>query len=82
MSSNLKLKLQDVTAESLSSARAQRIKGDTAGTSFNILEKLATKNILSDTPRNFSNIDKSGMQINNKSDSLIKENRPKIFSND
>jgi hypothetical protein len=82
MLSNLKLKLQDVTSESLSSARAQRIKRDTAGTFFKILKNVATNNILSDVSGNFSNTDKSRTQINNKPDSLIREKRPKIFRND
>jgi hypothetical protein len=81
MFSNLKLKLQDVTGESLSSAKAQRINRDTAGTFFNILEKVATNIHLSDTPGNFFNTDKIGIQINNKPDSLIRVKGQKYSEN-
>jgi len=47
-----------------------------------MLEKVATDNILSDTPGNFFNIDKNGTQINNKPGCLIREKGQKIFRND
>jgi len=48
--SMMKLKLQYMTAENLSLARAEKTKWKPIGTFFNMLEKLATENNLSDTP--------------------------------
>jgi hypothetical protein len=48
--------VQDVTAESLSLTGAQRMKGNAVGTFYNMLEKVATENNLSDTPGNLFNI--------------------------
>jgi len=42
-----------------------------AGTFVNILEKIVTEYALSDTPGNIVNIDSSGIQINNNTDSVI-----------
>ena len=69
----MKLKLQVVTTESLSSARAQRMNRNTAGTFSNILEKVATGTNLSETRGIFFNIDENGVQINNKPGSVITE---------
>jgi hypothetical protein len=50
------------------------------GTFFNMLEKIAKENHLSDTPGNIFNINGSGKQIpSNKSDSVRTEKRSKIF---
>jgi hypothetical protein len=76
---NDEIELQDMTDESLSLARAQRINQNTVGTFFNALEKVPIENNLSDTPGNIYNEDESGIQINNKPDSVITENRSKIF---
>jgi len=38
------------------------------------MEKVATKNNLSDTPGNIFNIDESGLPVNNKPDTVITEN--------
>ena len=70
----LKLKLQDMTAESLSLAGAQRMNRNTVE-NFYFLEKVRTENNLSDISGNIFNIDKSGMQVNNKPDPVIRENR-------
>ena len=67
----MKLKLQDVTAESLSLATFQRTNRNTAGTFWNMLEKVATENTLAYTPWNIFKIDESGLQVNNKSGALI-----------
>jgi hypothetical protein len=45
----------------------------------NILEKLATKNKISDTPGNILNIDESGIKVSKKHDSAITENGSKNF---
>jgi len=60
-------------AESLSVVRAQRINRNSAATFFNMPENTATENNLSDTPGNILNTDKSGIQANNKPDSVITE---------
>jgi hypothetical protein len=44
-----------------------------------MLDNVATETNLSDTPKNIFNIDDSGIQINNKPDSVIKEKGPKVF---
>jgi hypothetical protein len=43
----MKLKLQDMSAESLSIARAQTVNWINGGTFFNMLENVATENNLS-----------------------------------
>jgi hypothetical protein len=58
----LKLKLQDITAESMSLARVERMNWNTFGTLCNVLEKIETENNPSDTPGNIFNIDKLGTQ--------------------
>jgi hypothetical protein len=58
--------VQDVTSESLAVTVAQRMNRNADGTFFNMLEKAATENKLSDKPGNIFNIDGSGIQINNK----------------
>lgn len=65
-----KLKLQDMAAGNLSLARAQRMNRHTVGTIFNMLEKVATENNLSDAPGNVINNNESGTQINSKPDSV------------
>lgn len=72
----MKLKLQDMSAESLSVARAQRVNWNTVGTFFNMLEKTATENNLSGTPGNDSNVNESGTQVNN-TDTVFTEKRLK-----
>jgi len=42
----------------------------TVGTIFNMLEKVATENNLSDAPGNVINNNESGTQINSKPDSV------------
>jgi hypothetical protein len=71
--------VQDVTAESLYSTRAQRMNRNAVRAFFNMLEKVATENNLSDTPGNILNIDGNGIQINNKPDSVITEKGSKMF---
>jgi hypothetical protein len=76
---NLKLKLQNVRV------RRQPELIELTGTLLQLLcnmEKLTTKNILSDTSEDFLNTGKISIQINNKPDSLIREKRPKILRND
>jgi len=80
MFSNLKLKLQDVGVRR--QLELIELTGTLLELMFNILEKLATNNILSDTPGDFFNTGKIGIQINNKTDSLIREKGPKILRND
>jgi len=62
----MKLKLQDMTAESLSLARAEGMNRNPLGTFFNMLEKVATENNPSDTPAKIFNIYGNGIKINNK----------------
>jgi hypothetical protein len=69
----MELKLQDVTAESLSLARVQRMNRHTVGAIFNMLKKLATENTLADTAGNIFKTDESGIQINNKPGVVITE---------
>jgi hypothetical protein len=71
--------VQDVTSESLSVTVAQRMNRNAIRTFFNMLEKAATENNLSDKSGNIFNIDEIGTQINNKPDSVITENGSKIF---
>jgi hypothetical protein len=47
------------------------MNGNIVGTLFNVLEKVATENNPSDTPGNICNIYGSGIQINNKPDSVV-----------
>jgi hypothetical protein len=68
--SKRKLKQQDITAESLSLGRTQRMNRNTAGTHFNMLEKAATDSKLSDLPGNIFSIDEIGVHINNKPESV------------
>jgi hypothetical protein len=58
----MKLKMQDMAAESLSLARDQRMNPNNVGTFLNMPEKVATENNVSDTPGNTFNIEKSGIQ--------------------
>lgn len=44
---------------------------------FEMLDKVATEDDLSDTPRNIFNFDERGMQISNKPDTKITENGSK-----
>jgi len=60
-------KLQDMTAESLSRARAQRINRNTAGTFLNALEKVAIENKFL-THRGIFTTMMNGIQINNEPD--------------
>jgi len=60
-----------MTAENLSLVGVQRKNGNTAGTIFNMLEKVVSKKTLSDTPRNSFNIEEIGIQINNKPEFVI-----------
>jgi len=69
----IKLKLQDMTAESLSLVRAERTNRYPTGTFFRVLEKVATENNPSDTHGNVLNIYGSGIQINNKPGFVITE---------
>jgi hypothetical protein len=62
----VKLKVQDMTAGSLCVARFERMKRNTVGTLFNMLENVATEINLSDTPGNIFNIDESVLRINKK----------------
>jgi hypothetical protein len=59
--------------------RAQRINRKMLETFFNMIEKVATGNNLSDTPGNIFNIDESGTQINNKPNSVMREKGLKMF---
>jgi hypothetical protein len=58
-----------MSAGSLSLARAHRINPNNVRTLFNMLEKEATKNNLSDTTGNFFKIVKSFVKTNNRPDS-------------
>ena len=49
----------------------------TVDTFFNTLQKIATESDLTDAPGNIFNADESGIQINQKPDSLKAENRSK-----
>jgi hypothetical protein len=73
------MKLQDMTTKSLSFARASRMNRKTVGIFCKILDKVATENNLSDTPENIFNTDESGIQINNKPESVIREKGPNIY---
>jgi hypothetical protein len=55
------------------------MKRHIVGTFFNMLEKLATENNISDTPGNIFNTDESGIQINNKADTVITEKGLKML---
>lgn len=69
----MKLKLHDMTAESLSLTGAERTNRNPLATFFNMLEKEATENSRSETPGNIFNIYGSGIQINNKPGFVITE---------
>jgi hypothetical protein len=71
--------VQDVNVESLSLTRAQRMNRNAVGTFYNMMEKVATENKLSNTPGNILNINGSGKQINNKSDSVRTERGSKML---
>jgi hypothetical protein len=75
----MKLKLQDMTVESQSLARDQRMNHNTVGIFFNILEKVATEDNPSDKFENIFNIDKSGIHIYNKPDSVMTDKSAKNF---
>jgi hypothetical protein len=75
----MKLKLQDMTNESRSLARDQRMNRNTVGIFFNMLEKVATENNPSDAPGNIFKMDKSGIQIYNKHDSVISDKSANSF---
>ena len=62
----MKLKLQYMTAENLSLARAEKTKRKPIGTFFNMLEKVATENNPSDTLGNIFSLCGSGVHTNNK----------------
>jgi hypothetical protein len=70
----MSLKVQDATVEHLSLARAQRMNWNIVGAFFNMLEKVATENNVSDTPGNIFNIAESDIQIINKYDTIVTEN--------
>jgi len=72
----MKLKLQDMTAESLSVASAQRVNRNTFGTFFNVIENVVTENNLSDTPGNVSKVNRNRTQVNN-SNTVIIDKGPK-----
>jgi len=72
----MKHKLQDMSAESLSVVRAQRMNRKIFGKFFNILERVVTENNLSATPWNVSNVNRNGTQVNN-SDTVIIDKGPK-----
>ena len=60
----IKLKLLDMTAESLTLARAQTTNRITVGTFFKMLEEvLAIENNLSDNPGNVFNIYECSIQL-------------------
>jgi hypothetical protein len=66
-------------AEGLPLVTVERMNWKTVGTSFNVFERVATENNLSDTPGNILKTDVSGVQVNNKHDSVIIEKRSKMF---
>jgi hypothetical protein len=72
-----KLNLHDLTAGSLSLAGLHIMNPNTAETYFNMLEKVATKNNLSDTPGNIFNIVERFIKTNNRPDSLKPEKSSK-----
>jgi len=72
----MKLKLQDMTAESLSVASDKRMNRNTFGTFFNFPEKVVIENNLSGTPGNVSNVNRNGTQIH-FSDTVIIDKGPK-----
>jgi predicted phosphatase len=75
----MKRKLQEITAERLSLYRAQTMKPKTVEMFFNMLEKVATKNKISETSGNIFNLDENDIHINNKPDSIITEKVSKKF---
>ena len=75
----MEMKPQDMTSESWSLARDQRMNRNTVGIFFNMLEKVATVNNPSDTPGNIFNIGYSSIQIYNKPDSVMTDKNAKKF---
>jgi hypothetical protein len=67
-------------AGSLSLGRVHRINPNTTETFFNMLEKVATKNNLSDAPGNVSNNVESFIKTNNRTDSVKLEKSSKILT--
>jgi hypothetical protein len=61
----MELELQDVTAESLSIPRAQRMNRNTVWKFCNTLGTVVIENNLCDTPGNIFKIYESGIQISN-----------------
>ena len=55
-----------MTAGNLCLARTKRMNRHNFGTFFNMLEKVATENNLSDSPGNFVKNNESRIQISNK----------------
>jgi hypothetical protein len=66
-------------AEDLPLAAAERMNWKTFGTFLTCLRYYRTENNLSDKPGNILNTDVSGIQVNNKPDSIIIENRSEVF---
>ena len=62
MMSMMKQKIQKMSTESLSLVGVQRKNGNTAGTFFNMLEKVVTAKNISDSPGNIFNTEGSGIQ--------------------
>jgi len=52
---------------------------NTVGKFCEMPDNVATENNLSDTPENILSTGESGIQINNKPDSVIRAKKPKIF---
>jgi hypothetical protein len=73
----IKLKLGEITAGSLTLSRVHRMNPNTVGTYFNILEKVATKNNLSDTSGNIFSIVESFIKSNDKPDCVVTEKKSK-----
>jgi hypothetical protein len=68
-----------MTAGSLSLARAHRMNPNNARTLFNMLEKVTTKNNLSDTTGNIFKIVESSVETNNRPDSENQKRVLKMF---
>jgi hypothetical protein len=75
----MKQKLRKMTAENLTLVGVQRNNGNSAGTYFNVPEKVVSKKNISDTPVNTFNTEESGIQINNKPEFIITEKGYQIF---
>jgi hypothetical protein len=61
----LKLKLQDMTAVSLSVATVQRVNRNTVGTLFSMMENLVTESTLPGRPGNIFSIKELGVKLSN-----------------